>query len=82
MFALESNPDLSFALRARSAEKRSGTGPTSRQLQEKVRRRSARLAFSRWAIAQLEVYRIPNIGTLRREVGQSLGILRNQSLLC
>ncbi|MGA6929229.1 MAG: hypothetical protein WBZ35_07810 [Pseudolabrys sp.] len=27
MFALESNPDLSFALRARSAEKRSGTGP-------------------------------------------------------
>ena len=35
--------------------------PRAWQLQEKVRRRSARLAFSRWAIAQLEVYRIPNI---------------------
>ena len=60
MFALESNPDLSFAQGTQCREtQRNRT--RAWQLQEKVRRRSARLAFSRWAIAQLEVYRIPNI---------------------
>ena len=46
MFALESNPDLSFAQGTQCREKRSGTGPTSLAVLEKVRRRSARLAFS------------------------------------
>src|SRR6476659_2461126 len=58
--AVESNPDLSFAQGTQCREtQRNRT--RAWQLQEKVRRRSARLAFSRWAIAQLEVYRIPNI---------------------
>ena len=83
MFALESNPDLSFAqgTQCRETQRNRTHEPGS------CKKRSGGVAPAwpflagrsrNWRCIGFRTY----AEALRREVGQSLGILRNQSLLC
>ena len=61
MFALESNPDLSFAQGTQCRETQRNRTHEPGSCKKRSGGVAPALAFSRWAIAQLEVYRIPNI---------------------